>query len=151
MRTRGDRDLYLMIAHTITPGDGLVWRYQMTLVTCILYSSRSWQSMLLQTSSNCSCRYISCNRPHFLTQCLWCGCKIHYGHMGKMSLFSAVNDSRPFKFSTAFHMTLQNPLILYSVDSHGILTDASKEHYDAINSNPGRLQFNFCQNKYTCC
>ena len=38
--------------------------------------SPNWQSMMLQTLSNYSCRYLFCKRPHFLIHCSGCGCTI---------------------------------------------------------------------------
>ena len=44
---------------------------------------------------------------------------------GKMTVFSAVSDFGKLRFSMAFRIVLQDTLIIYSEDSHYILTDAS--------------------------
>lgn len=47
--------------------------------------------MLLQKSSNCSCRHLlCCKQSHFLTQGSWRGCKILESHVD--DVFSAVSD-----------------------------------------------------------
>ncbi|GFX43229.1 adhesion G protein-coupled receptor B2 [Trichonephila clavipes] len=62
-----------------------------------------------------------------------------------MSVFSAVSDREPLRSSTAFRITILNPPIPCSANSHLISTDASSN--TVINRNSGTLQFDLYQSQ----
>ncbi|GFW93381.1 hypothetical protein TNCV_2604991 [Trichonephila clavipes] len=105
--------------------------------------------MLLQTLSNCSCRYLlSCKRPPFLTQGSQRGCTIQYGHEGNMPVFSAARNRGPLRSSMAFRITILILSIPYSANSYWISTEqAAIMRCDAINRNPGTVQFDLYQSQ----
>ena len=85
--------------------------------TVVLSHRLAWRAEITDYSNNEEYRWPV--TVHVTLSVVWNKCTI------AISVFSVLSDNGPLKSNTAFPAILLIPLILYSSDSHGVLTDTS--------------------------